>query len=255
MKKWRWSGGGLAGGEVVSEDLGEIGAGELGVAAELGGAIGFNQGEGAVREAGEIKTNQVKITTFEGGGNEVVFGRGELTGAGDFDGAGGFAAFDAGEVNDLVTDGVDAEFLLDVQTRLDEPGVVKLAVAEIKKDVLGALGDTGLGEVAAGSKAALAGEMSNGVEVAEAAGLEVFVLGGEHIVETADVVNTLGGSVVGDEVVKGGGVGDEIGVVEGVTEIDQLGRRERGGQGGVGENLPAGGLKIGGGKVGGGGEK
>lgn len=246
---------GLAGGEVVGEDLGEIGTGELGVAAELGRAIDFNQGEGAVRETGEIKTNQVKITTFEGGGDEVMFGRGELTGAGDFDGAGGFTAFDAGEVNDLVTDGVDAEFLLDVQTRLDEPGVVKLAVAEIKKDILGALGDAGLGEVAARSKAALAGEMSDGVEVAEAAGLEVFVLGGEHIAEAADVIHALGGSVVGDEVVKGGGVRDEIGIVEGVTEIDQLGGRERGGQGGVGENLPADGFKIGGGKVGGGGEK
>lgn len=149
-----------------------------------------------------------------------MFGRGELAGAGDFDGAGGFAALDTGEVNDLVTDGVDAEFLLDVQTRLDEPGVIKLVVAEIKEDVLGALGDAGLSEVAAGGEAALAGEMSDGVEVAEAAGLEVFVLGGEHIAETADVVNTLGGSVVGDEVVKGGGIGDEIGVVEGVTEID-----------------------------------
>ena len=184
-----------------------------------------------------------------------MFGRGELTGAGDFNGAGGFTALDAGEVNDLVTDGVDAEFLLDVQTRLDEPGVVKLAVAEIKKDVLGALGDAGLGEVAARSKAALAGEMSDGVEVAEAAGLEVFVLGGEHIAEAADVIYALGGSVVGDEVVKGGGVRDEIGVVEGVAEINQLGRRERGGQGGVDENLPAGGLKIGGGKVGGSGKK
>ena len=255
MEKWRWSGGGLAGGEVVSEDLGEIGTGELGVAAELGRAIDFDQGEGAVRETGEIKANQVKLTTFEGGGNEVVFGRGELTGAGDFDGAGGFTALDAGEVKDLVTDGVDAEFLLDVQAGLDEPGVVKLAVAEIKKDVLGALGDAGLSEVAAGSKAALAGEMSNGIEVAEAAGLEVFVLGGEHIAEAADVVHALGGSVVGDKMVKGGGVRDGIGIVEGVTEIDQLGRRERGGQGGVGENLPAGGLKIGDGKVGGGGEK
>ena len=155
-----------------------------------------------------------------------MFGRGELTGAGDFDGAGGFATFDAGEVNDLVTDGVDAEFLLDVQTRLDEPGVVKLAIAEIKKDVLGALGDAGLSEVAARSKAALAGEMSNGVEVAEAAGLEVFVLGGEHIAETADVIYAPGGSVVGNEAVKGGGARDEIGVVEGVTEIDQLGGRE-----------------------------
>lgn len=184
-----------------------------------------------------------------------MFGRGELAGAGDFDGAGGFAAFDAGKVNDLVTDGVDAEFLLDVQAGLDEPGVIKLAVAEIKKDVLGALRDAGLGEVAARSKAALAGEMSNGVEVAEAAGLEVFILGGEHIAEAADVVHALGGSVVGDEVVKGGGVRSEAGIVEGITEIDQLGRRERGGQGCVGENLPAGGLKIGGGKVGGGGKK
>ena len=154
-----------------------------------------------------------------------------------------------------MTDGVDAEFLLDVQTRLDEPGVVKLAVAEIKEDVLGALGDAGLSEVAVGSEAALAGEMSDGVEVAEAAGLEVFVLGGEHIAEAADVVHALGGGVVGDKMVKGSGVRSEVGIVEGVAEIDQLGGRERGGQGGVGENLPAGGFKIGGGKVGGGGEK
>lgn len=217
---------GLAGGEVVGEDLGEIGTGELSVAAELGRAIDFNQGESAVREAGEVKTDQVKITTFEGGGDEGVFGRGELTGAGDFDGAGGFTALDAGEVNDLVTDGVDAEFLLDVQTRLDEPGVVKLAAAEIKKDVLGALGDAGLGEVAARSKVALAGEMSDGVEVAEAAGLEVFVLGGEHIAEAANAIHAPGGGIVGDEVVKGGGARDEIGIVEGVTEIDQLGGRE-----------------------------
>lgn len=184
-----------------------------------------------------------------------MFGRGELADAGDFDSAGGFAAFDAGEVNDLVTDGVDAEFLLDVQAGLNEPGVIKLAVAEIKKDILGALGDAGLSEVATRGEAALAGEVSGGVEVAEAAGLEIFVLGGEHIAETADVVYALGGGVVGNEVVKGGGIRGEVGIVEGVTEIDQLGGRERGGQGGVGENLPAGGLKIGGGKVGGGGKK
>lgn len=34
--------GGLAGGEVVGEDLGEVSTGEFGVAAELGRAIDFN---------------------------------------------------------------------------------------------------------------------------------------------------------------------------------------------------------------------
>ena len=240
---------------MVGEDLGEVGAGEFGVAAELGRAIDFNQGESAVGETSKIEANQVKITTFEGGGDEGVFGRGELASAGDFDGAGGFATFDAGEVKDLRADGVDAEFLLDVQAGLNEPGVVELAVAEIEKDILGTLRDAGLGKVAARGEAALAGEVSDGVEVAKAAGLEIFVLGGEHIVEAADVIHTLGGSVVGDEAVKGGGIRGEVGVVEGVAKIDQLGGRKRGGQGGIDENLPAGGLKIGGGKVGGGGEK
>lgn len=240
---------------MVGEDLSEVGAGEFGVAAELGRAIDFNQGESAVGETGQVKANQVKITTFEGSGDEGVFGRGELASAGDFDGAGGFATFDAGEVKDLRADGVDAEFLLDVQAGLNEPGVVELAVAEIEKDILGTLRDAGLGKVAARGEAALAGEVSGGVKVAKAAGLEVFVLSGEHIAEAADVIHALGGGIVGDEVVKGSGIRGEVGVVEGVAEIDQLGGREQGGQGGVDESLPTGGLKIRDGEVGGGGKK
>lgn len=203
---------------------GEIDAGAFAIAEELRGAVGLDDFVLAAGEDGNVEADDVERAFLHGSVDKDDFFRGKEAVADDFDLAAGFAALDAGLVEDVAADDVDAELLLNIKEFLDNPAVVESAAfeaCEVKDDVFRALGDARLGEVATGDEFVLAGEPSDRVEVFIDCGLKVLVLEFENVLETGDVVDDLGVAVLSDELVDVEGVWLVFGVVKGVAEIDE----------------------------------
>lgn len=206
------------------DEGGEVQAGALAIAEELRGAVGLDDFVLATREDGDVETDDVERAFLESLVDKDDFFRGEEAIADDFDLAAGFAAFDAGLVENVATNNVDAEFFLNIKELLDNPTIVEGATFEVEEDVFRALGDARFGEVATGDEFVLAGKPSDGVEILVGFGLEILVFELENVLETGDVVDNLGVLVLSDELINMEGVGPILGVVKGVAEIDEVGR-------------------------------
>lgn len=203
---------------------GEIDTGAFTIAEKLRRAVGFDDFVLAARKDGNVEADDIERTFLERLVDEDDFFWGERTVANDFNLAAGFAALDAGLVENVAANDIDAKLLLNIEELLDNPAVVESAVFEVKEDVFCALGDARLSEVAPGDEFVLAGKPSGWIEIFVGFGLEIFILELKDVLEASDMINDLSILVLSDELVDMERVGLILRVVEGIAEIDQVRR-------------------------------
>lgn len=134
---------------MFSNEGGEVEAGAFSIAKELRRAVRFDDLVLTAREDCNVEADDIERTFLHDLMNKNNFIRSQEAIADDFDFAAGLATFDAGLVEDISTNNVNAKFFFDIEKFLNNPAIVKSATFEVEENILRTLRDARFGEVAA----------------------------------------------------------------------------------------------------------